>query len=222
MTAVTHISTERCRVLLADDHALILEAFSSLLGDAYDVVGTVSDGRELLNAAPRLRPDVIVLDIYMPNLNGLDAASKLRKTLPEVKLVFLTMNQDPAMIAEALNIEGSAYLLKSSASTELFQAIEAVMSGKPYVTPLIEGDMLDTLRDDEGRRRVLGKLTLRQREVLQLLVEGNTMKEVAETLNVTPRTVAFHKYRMMQDLKIKTNSELIQFAIKNGLIASSP
>ncbi len=209
-------------MLLADDHALILEAFSSLLGDAYDVVGTVSDGRELLNAAPRLRPDVIVLDIYMPNLNGLDAASKLRKTLPEVKLVFLTMNQDPAMIAAALNIEGSAYLLKSSASTELFQAIEAVMSGKPYVTPLIGGDMLDTLRDDEGRRRVLGKLTLRQREVLQLLVEGNTMKEVADTLNVTPRTVAFHKYRMMQDLKIKSNSELIQFAIKNGLIASSP
>lgn len=211
---------KRPRILLADDHALLLEAFQKLLEPEYDVVGTVSDGRELLAAAPKLRPEVIVTDISMPNLNGLDACRKLRKVLPEVKFIFLTVNEDPDLVAEAIRIGANGYLLKSSAASELFQAIKSVLNGGTYITPLVAEGMIGSLMGGSRGRGPIDKLTVRQREVLQLLAEGNTMKKTAAILNVTPRTVAFHKYRIMDELHIRTNAELIQFAVKSGLVAT--
>ena len=207
----------RPRVLLADDHTLVLEAFTSLLEPEYEVVGTVLDGRELLAVAPKLKPDVIVLDISMPHLNGLDAASKLLSRL-DVKLVFLTVNEDPDMVAEAFRIGAKGYLLKSSAASELFQAIQAVLEGKTYVTPLLTKNKTAFFIPGCTPLKNLSKLTVRQREVLQLLAEGNTMRKTAEILSVTPRTVAYHKYCMMEKLKINTNSELIQYAFKTDLV----
>jgi len=207
----------RPRILLADDHTLVLEAFTSLLEPEYEVVGTVLDGRELLVVAPKLKPDVIVLDISMPHLNGLDAANKLLSRL-DVKLVFLTVNEDPDMVAEAFRIGAKGYLLKSSAATELFQAIQAVLEGKTYVTPLLTKNNTAFFIPGCTPLKNLSKLTVRQREVLQLLAEGNTMRKTAEILSVTPRTVAYHKYCMMEKLQINTNSELIQYAFKIDLV----
>ena len=209
------------KILLADDHTIILEAFRELLSSRYDVVGTVTDGRELLKAAPRLEPDVILTDLAMPRLNGLDACIKLRKKLPDTKLIVLTANEDSNRVAEAIGIGVNGYLLKSSAASELFQAVESVMNGRTYITPLVMDGMIDSLKDEkQGRKTSLEKLTVRQREVLQLLAEGNTMKKTAGILCLTPRTIAFHKYRIMEELKIETNAELIQFALKNGLVNS--
>jgi DNA-binding NarL/FixJ family response regulator len=209
----------RPRVFLADDHTLLVDAFSNLLESKYDVVGTASDGREMLSMVSKLKPDVVVVDIAMPNLNGFDAGEKLKKILPEIKLIFLTVNEDSDMVAEAFRIGANGYLLKSSAADELFQAIDAVLKGGKYVTPKIAKGMMDSFIKDPGGHKVHGSLSLRQREVLQLLAEGKTMKLVASTLNITPRTVAFHKYQIMEDLEIKTNSELIQYAIKHGLVS---
>ena len=208
----------RPRVLLADDHTLLLAAFEQLLAPACEVVGTAPDGRALLEAALRLQPDIVVLDISMPLLNGLDACRQLQPRLPKAKWVFLTVNQDPDLAAEALHLGASAYLLKSSAAKELFAAIEAAMRGGQYVTPLItKGEPLGIFLRRAGPPAA-ERLTARQREVLQLLAEGRLMKEVADVLHVTPRTVAFHKYAVMQQLGVKTNAELIQQAIKLGLV----
>jgi DNA-binding NarL/FixJ family response regulator len=209
----------RPRIFLADDHSLLLEAFSNLLEPKYEVVGTATDGRQMLSMVTKLKPDVVLLDIAMPNLNGFDAGEKLKKILPEVKLVFLTVNEDPDMVTEAFRIGANGYLLKSSASSELFQAIDAVLNSKNYVTPKITQGMISAFIKNPGGQKAHGNLTIRQREVLQLLAEGNTMKQVAATLNITPRTVAFHKYQIMEDLDIKTNSELIQYAIKHGFVS---
>lgn len=209
----------RPRILLADDHALLLEAFSKLLEPKYDVVGTATDGRKMLAMVQKLKPDVVLLDIAMPNLNGFDAGEKLKKLLPEVKLVFLTVNEDPDMVTEAFRIGANGYLLKNSAASELFQALDAVLNSKNYVTPSLEAGMLNSFIKNPSGQKAHGNLTIRQREVLQLLAEGHTMKEVAASLNITPRTVAFHKYQIMEDLDIKTNSELIQYAIKHGLVS---
>ncbi len=209
---------DRPRVLLADDHALILEAFQKLLEPRCEIVGTVTDGRELLAAAPKLQPDVVVLDIAMPNLNGLDAAHRLKHSLPEVKIVFLTVSEEPHMVDEAMGVGAEGYLLKSSASSELFQAIKTVMRGGTYITALVDRGAGGEARRGGNSRRRKGKLTHRQREVLQLLAEGRTMNEVAELLHLTPRTVAYHKYRMMEELQLNTNSELIQYAVKQGLV----
>ena len=161
-----------------------------------EVVGTVTDGRALLEAAPRLKPDVAVLDIAMPLLNGMEAGRQLKKDMPQLKLIFLTMNEDPDLVAEAFRAGASGYLLKSSAASELFQAIQDVCAGKAYVTPLLTKGMVDSfMRDPEGRK-FSTKLTPRQREVLQLLAEGHSMKETAAILSVTPRTVALHKNRI--------------------------
>jgi DNA-binding NarL/FixJ family response regulator len=210
----------RPRVLLADDHTLLLEAFSKLLEPKYDIVGTATDGRKMLSMVAKLKPDVVLMDINMPNLNGFDAGEKLKKLLPDVKLVFLTVNEDQEMVAEAFRIGANGYLLKNSAASELFQALDAVLNSKNYVTASLEEGMLSSFIRNPAGQKVHGNLTIRQREVLQLLAEGHTMKEVAATLNITPRTVAFHKYQIMEDLDIKTNSELIQFAIKHGLVTS--
>ena len=211
----------RIRVLLADDHTLLLDAFAKLLEPEFDVVGAVADGRSLLAAAEELKPDVVVLDIAMPLLNGLDAGRQLKKALPDVKLIFLTMNQDPAIAIEAFRAGASGYLLKTSAGSELIKAIEETTSGRSYVTPLITQDLLEAFMDPNETKRP-ADLTPRQREVLQLLAEGRSMKEAARILGVTPRTVAFHKYRMMEKFRLKSNAELIQFAIRQGVIQIQP
>lgn len=209
----------RPRIFLADDHSLLLEAFSKLLESKYDVVGTATDGRKMLALVPKLKPDVVLMDIAMPNLNGFDAGEKLKKLLPEIKLVFLTVNEDPDMVTEAFRIGANGYLLKDSAASELFQAIDAVMASKNYVTPKITQGMINSFIQHPGGQKVHGNLTIRQREVLQLLAEGHTMKQVAAKLNITPRTVAFHKYQIMEDLDIKTNSELIKYAIQHDFVS---
>jgi DNA-binding NarL/FixJ family response regulator len=208
----------RPRVLLADDHTLVRQAFEQLLQPTCDVVGTVSDGRALLDAAPRLRPDVIVADISMPLLNGLDACRQLQPRLPDIKWVFVTVNEDPDLAVEAFRLGASAYLLKNSAAAELFEAIEAALHGRRHLTPLIsKGQPLDTFLVRTQADHTEG-ITSRQREVLQLLAEGRVMKEVAAVLGVTRRTVAFHKYALMRRLKVRTTAELVQRAAKLGLI----
>ena len=209
----------RARVLLADDHRLLLEAFEKLLQPDCEVVGTVSDGRALLTAARELKPDVIVLDIAMPQLNGMVAAERLKKMMPEVKLIFLTVNEDPGFASEAMRIGASGYLLKSSAASELFHAIEVALEGRTYVTPMSMQDMVTSLANGRQPNEASAKLTTRQREVLQLLAEGHSMKEAANILDLSPRTIAFHKYRIMEELSLKTNADLVQFAIKHGFVS---
>lgn len=207
----------RVRVLIADDHALLLGAFETLLAIEFEVVGVASDGRAAVSAAERLKPDVVVLDIAMPLLNGLEAGRQIKKILGDVKLVFLTMNEDADLAAEAFRAGASAYLLKRSAASELSAAIHEVMRGRSYVTPLITDGLIGTLMHpvrQKGHRH----LTPRQREVLQLLAEGHTMKEIANLLNVSPRTVAFHKYEMFDQLQIRSTAELIQYALKHHII----
>jgi DNA-binding NarL/FixJ family response regulator len=208
----------RPRVLLADDHTLLLAAFERLLVPACEVVGSVPDGRALLAAAPRLKPDVIVLDISMPLLNGLDAFRQLRPLLPQTRWVFVTVNADADVAAEAFRLGASAYLVKSCAAKELFAAIDSAMKGGQYLTPLIgKGKSIKTFLQQAATSDG-PKLTARQREVLQLLAEGRVMKEVAAVLRVKPRTVAFHKYTIMHKLGVETNAELVQRAVRLGLV----
>jgi len=208
----------RPRVLLADDHAMLLEAFTRMLSASCDVVGAVSDGRALLEAAPRLKPDVIVLDISMPRLNGIDACRLLQPKLPGVKWVFLTVNEDADLAREVFRLGASGFLLKSSAASELFTAIRKAMAGRRYITPLITAGIPDGVFLDQPAPAHPDKITDREREVLQLLAEGRTMKEVANALNVTPRTVAFHKYAIMKRIGAKTGAEMVQYAVKHGLV----
>jgi DNA-binding NarL/FixJ family response regulator len=205
------------RVLLADDHTLLLGAFEKLLAGECDIVGQVGDGRALIAAAETHKPDLIVLDISMPLLNGLEAARQIKQKLRDVKLVFLTMNEDPDLAAEAFRAGASGYLLKRSAASELVTAIREVMRARSYVTPLVAQGLIESLQHIDERTPGQ-ELTPRQREVLQLLAEGRSMKEVATVLNLTPRTVAFHKYRMMEQLRVKTTAELIQYAVKNHIV----
>lgn len=205
------------RVIIADDHTMLVEAFEKLLTPEFDVVARVADGRALIAAVREHHPDVVVLDLAMPLLNGLDAARQIKQMDPSVRLVFVTMNEDPDLAAEAFRTGGAAYLLKRSAGAELLTAIREAMRHRSYVTPLVTEGMIGALMHsspDASARQ----LTTRQREVLQLLAEGKSMKEIASVLNVAPRTVAFHKYRMMEQLKIKTNAELIQYAIRHHLV----
>ena len=207
----------RPRVLLADDHTLLLGAFEKLLSEDCDVVGQVSDGRALVEAAEELKPDIVVLDISMPLLNGLEAGRQIKRKLPGTKLVFVTMNEDTDLAADAFRAGASGYLLKQSATSELMAAIRQVMEGRSYVTPLItEGLVGSLMHHDETAPS--NELTPRQREVLQLLAEGRSMKEVASLLSLTPRTVAFHKYRIMEQLKIKSSAELVQYAVKHHIV----
>jgi DNA-binding NarL/FixJ family response regulator len=208
----------RPRVLLADDHTILVEAFQKLLAPTCDIVGTVSNGRTLLEAAAKLKPDVIVLDISMPLLNGIEACRQLQPKLPDTRWVFLTVNEDRDLAVEALGLGASGFLVKSSAASELFTAIQMAMEGRRYVTPLLTkgeplGVFLCRAPHPHGE-----KLTARQREVLQLLAEGRLMKEVADILGVTPRTVAFHKYAVMEQLGVRTSAELVQYAVKHGLV----
>jgi DNA-binding NarL/FixJ family response regulator len=208
--------TMRPRILLADDHTLLLEAFKALLTPEFEVVGTVTDGRTLIEECGRLDPDVVVLDIGMPLLNGLDAGRQLRAERRSLKLIYLTMNPSPDLAAEALRLGASGYVLKTSAAHELTQAIREALRGRSYITPLVTRDVVGSLMQ---QRPMHTELTTRQREVLQLLAEGRSMKEVGAILNLTPRTVAFHKYRMMEQLRLKSSAELVQFAVKIGIVS---
>ena len=211
-------SPTRHRILLADDHAIVVEALRSLLSESYDVVGVVPDGRALLAEATKLTPDVIVLDVGMPLLNGLDAGERLKKLLPNVKLVFLTMKDDPNLAAAALNLGTVGYVLKHSAASELLKAISEVLRGRSYVTPKLKPENW-AVREARAQQFSKG-LTPRQREVLQLLAEGRPMKEIADILKVSEKTIMFHKYHIMDSFNLKSNAELVLFALKNGLISA--
>lgn len=208
------------RVIMADDHSLILAGLRKLVEVQCEVVGMVEDGRALIAAAQKLRPDLILMDIAMPLLNGLEAARQLSKLVPESKLIFLTMHVSPTYAAEAFQAGASGYLLKRSAASELSQAIQSVLQGQHYITPLITKDVLDSvLKPSTGAR---GKpsstaLTARQREVLQLVAEGRSTKEVATILSVSVKTVEFHKSRIMQQLDIHTTADLTKYAISHGI-----
>lgn len=208
----------RTRVLLADDHLMLVEALKKVLEVDYDVVGAVGDGLALLNAAEKLQPDVVVLDIAMPLLNGLDAARQLRNNLPALKLIFLTMNEDPYLVGEAFRCGASAYLLKQGAALELTRAIADVLKGKTYVTPCIAGGLANISLLDPETREHAPQPTARQRQVIQLLAEGRSMKEIADLLHITMRTVASHKYRVMEILQIKTSAELVRYAVKHRIV----
>jgi DNA-binding NarL/FixJ family response regulator len=210
---------KRPRILLADDHKLMAEALQHLLQTDFDVVGTVSDGRALIKAAAELKPDLVVVDIGMPLLNGLDAADQLKALHPAIKVVFLTQNREPRYAVEAFRRKASGYLLKDSAASELTTAIREALQGRLYVSPLIAKGMLNDPVNPAPGDPGLRELSSREREVLQLLAEGKSMKEVAAVLDISPRTVEFHKYRVMELLGVKTNAELVQYAVKHGLIA---
>jgi DNA-binding NarL/FixJ family response regulator len=210
----------RPRVLLADDHRIVAEGLSSLLTAEFELAGLVEDGRALVELAKKLRPDVIVADITMPHLNGIDALAQLKKENPNVRLVFLTMHQNATYARRALEAGASGYVLKHSAPAELVLAIRAALDGKTFITPSLTAEVLQAMkRDPKKAKDPMASLTPRQREILQLLAEGRSAKEIAATLGISPRTVEFHKYQMMDSLQIQSSAELTHFAIKHGLVA---
>lgn len=213
------------RVLMADDHSIMLAGVRKLIEDCCDVVGTVEDGRALLEAAERLKPDLILLDITMPLLNGLDAARQLKKSHPDVKLLFLTMHASPRYATEAFKAGGNGYLLKQSAVSELSQAIEAVLQGKCYLTPSITRPVIEQAiraKEEPTVKGAVTELTPRQREVLQLIGEGKGTKEIAVILNLSVKTVEFHKTCLMKELDLHTTAKLVRYAIAQGLAGEQP
>jgi DNA-binding NarL/FixJ family response regulator len=209
------------RVLIADDHRLVADACRGLLEPEFEVVDVVTDGRALLKAASTLEPDVIILDIGMPQLNGLDAGEQIKHKMPSVKLVFLTMNMAADVAAEAFRRGASAYVLKHSAAEELLTAIRKVVQGESYLSPLIARETVTFLLNQGGPSADKKRITKRQTEILQLLAEGMSMKEVANVLDLKPGTVAFHKYRMMETLGVKSNAELLEYAIRRQMATFS-
>jgi DNA-binding NarL/FixJ family response regulator len=211
----------RPRILIADDHTLIAELCKRLLETEFEVVGTVADGRALVRAAAELKPDVIVVDVAMPVLNGIDAACQVQQELRAVKVIYLTMNPDPKLAAQAFRRGASGYLLKTCATSEMVAAVRTVLQGRSYMSASSSRNDMTGLR---GRPSKVveeeDKLTDRQREVLQLLAEGKIMKEVGAILNMTPRTVAFHKYRIMEALCVNSNADLVRYAIRNHMVAA--
>lgn len=210
------------RVLIADDHSILLAGLRKLMEDSCEVVGMVEDGRALVEAARHLQPDLILLDISMPFLNGLDAARQIKKLLPDAKLLFLTMHSSATYATEALKAGASGYLLKQSAATELPQAIEAVLKGQTYLAPAITRPILEKVsRSGQPEiKSALMDLTPRQREVLQLIAEGRSTKEVADLLCVSVKTVDFHKARIMEQLDLHSTPALIKFALAEGLASA--
>lgn len=211
----------RIRVLLADDYKMVAEALGSLLKDSFDLVGIVGDGRSLLEQAARLKPDVIVTDIYIPLLNGVDALKELRSCGIDSKVVFLTGHADPKLAAETFRAGASGFLSKQSAAEELIQAIQQVAQGRLYVTPLIEKEMIVLLLEarSPSSSSIEPELTPRQRQVLQLVAEGRTMKEVADILGISVRTAESHKYESMEILGARSTAELIHWAIRLNLVS---
>lgn len=207
----------RTRILLADDHVLLLEAFRRVLEPAFSVVGTAADGAALVEEALRLEPDLVVADVSMPRMNGLEAARRLRGELPRTRVVFLTVDEDPQLAAEAFALGASGYVLKSSTALELEQAIRAAVAGRRYLSRRIAGGDPAALPRPSPPSSPLERLTLRERDVLKLLAEGLSMKQVGAELGIAARTVAFHKYRMMETLGLRSSAELVAFAVERRL-----
>ncbi len=210
----------RARVLLADDHKIVAAGLQGILESEFEFVGTVEDGRALIKATEELRPDVIVVDISMPLLNGIEAVMQIKKANSRPKVVFLTMHSDVTYAIRAFEAGASGFVVKHSAPAELVTAIREALKGRKYVTPIIAGKLMKSYQDGFHKRRdPIRKLTPRQREVLQLLAEGHSAKEVAAILSISARTAEFHKYRMMRELGIGTNAELMQYAVKHGVVS---
>jgi DNA-binding NarL/FixJ family response regulator len=208
------------RVLLADDHKIVIEGLKNLLEGEFEILGSVEDGRALVEQASSLHPDVVVADISMPLLNGIEAARQIKKIDATIKIVFLTMHPDATYAANAFEAGASGFVLKHSASSELIRAIHEAIKGRTFVTPLIAGDLIHIYQGGESPEKDLfKKISPRQREVLQLLAEGKTAKEIASILNISTRTVEFHKYKMMEQHNISTSAELVHYAIKHGIIS---
>jgi DNA-binding NarL/FixJ family response regulator len=203
--------------LLADDHWVVADALKSLLTDRCEVVGVATDGRALIHKARELKPDLIVADISMPLLNGIQAAEQLKRSLPQVRFVFLTMMDDPKLAAAALRLAPVGYVLKNSAADELLTAIDHVMQGRTYVTARVKPEA--ALDQKQAAETALKKLTPRQRDVLQLFAQGHAMKEIADILQISERTVEFHKYHIMEVFQLRANTELVLLALKHGLIS---
>jgi DNA-binding NarL/FixJ family response regulator len=209
----------RARVLLGDDHVMFGEGLRHLLEPHFEIVGLIDNGRDLIDAAERLRPDVIVADISMPSLNGIEAARRIRKTPHAPRIVFLTMHEDATFATAAFQAGASGYVLKRSAPAEIISAIQEAIRGRTYISPLVAGNVLTTLMERRGHpEKLKPELTSRQREVLQLLAEGKSPKEIAAILNISARTVEFHKYRIMEATGVRTIAELTSYAIAHGII----
>jgi DNA-binding NarL/FixJ family response regulator len=209
---------KRPRILLADDHAIFVEALRALLEKKYDVIGIVADGRELLQQVSAMTPDIVIVDIGMPHLNGLDAAKRILVLLPSVKIVFLTMQSDPNLAAAAMTLGKVGFVLKGSSSSELQIAIECVLKNQSYVTPLLRSE--DWAVSVARAQQYTKDLSQRQIDVIQLLAEGRAPKEVAAELNLSEKTVMFHKYNVMHAYNLKSNADLVIFALKRGLISA--
>jgi DNA-binding NarL/FixJ family response regulator len=212
------LGTSRPRIVIADDHVIVADAFKKLLESKFDVVATVHDGRKLIGIAQKLQPDVILVDIGMPVLNGLDAAQRIKRMLPDVRIIYITVNHDPDLVTDAFAKGASGYVFKTSAVSELSAAIEAALRGDVYVSPRLASGTGNGngIKPNELPNR----LTERQVDVLQLLAEGRSMKEVGAALDLTTRTVAFHKYRIMQHLQLRNDAEIVQFAIRHHVTFS--
>jgi DNA-binding NarL/FixJ family response regulator len=210
----------RPQILIADDHVVFAEGLRLLLEKHYAVVGTVADGRALISEALRLKPDLIVTDIGMPLLNGLDATNRVRQRLPNVKVIFLTMQDDPNLAAAALELGSVGFILKHSAGSELLTAIDQVLHGKSYVTPKLRPE--DWVEQKSRARQYSTHLTARQREIVQMCAEGRPLKEIAGRLELSEKTIQFHKYHIMETFNLKSNADLVLFAIKEGLVSLDP
>jgi DNA-binding NarL/FixJ family response regulator len=210
----------KARILLADDHRIVIEGLKKLLDPEYDVVGAVEDGRALIAAVDKLQPHVVVADISMPHLNGIEAVRQIKEKNPQIRVVILTMHHDVQYAARAFEAGASGFVLKVSAPSELITAIGEVLKGKTYVTPTIAGELIQSYREGkESPEAVFKRLSARHREILQLVAEGHSAKEIGKILNISPRTVESHKYQIMEILNVKTGAELVQFAIKHGIIS---
>ncbi|MCL4784322.1 MAG: response regulator transcription factor [Bryobacterales bacterium] len=209
----------RPTILIADDHNLVVDGIRGLLEPEYEVVGSVADGRSVLAEVQRLKPDLIIIDISMPALNGIDCTRQLRESGCAAKILVLTMHVDATLAREALSAGASGYLLKSSTSAELRSAISEVLLGRTYLSPAVTRDFLDVMGRADGRDDAWARLTPRQREVLQLLAEGKSHKEIAAILNVSVKTTEYHKYAIFDSLGLKTNAELVQYAIRHGIVS---
>ena len=211
------LTAKRPRVLIADDHSVVAEALKSMLAGDYEIVGMVTDGRTLIAKATELKPELILVDIGMPLLNGLEAAERIRQALPQIRFVFLTMMNDPNLAAAALSLAPVGYILKHSVVSELKTAMTEVLQGRSFVTPRLKPENWAVQK--ERAAQVSKELTPRQRDVLQLLAEGRPMKEIADILRLSEKTVEFHKYHIMKSCNLRNNADLVLFALKNGLIS---
>jgi DNA-binding NarL/FixJ family response regulator len=209
----------RVRILLADDHRMVAEGLKILLAEEFDLIGMVPDGRAMVDAAKQLKPDVIIADITMPHLNGIEALEEIEKFDPDVRVIFLTMHRDVAYARRALDAGAAGFVLKHSAPEELVLAVRAAVQGRTFITPTLASDVLQTLKRNPSQLQdPITTLTLRQREILRLLVDGLTAKQIASRLDISSRTVEFHKYRMLESLGLKGSADLIHFAVQHGMV----